>query len=295
MEMTRSKGWLLSEATEDEEREEYLELFTDPERGDLLFGDMCGTVAAFTMTGGVKVHLYMGGEEWDSNWGSFSTHVPGRTEDWGSWEVHWREDGCELDDIWHYLDHANLSAIFTTQHQWLDHPKVFSVPLGQQANAAKALRTMPISDRENLLLINVRGTPTRTPIVERVVSNFDGAIKNEYVEGWEDDSPDESDYLRQLTNSKFVLCPSGMGWDTYRVWEALILGAIPILEKYGRRDGLYSSYDDLPVLWVGLYDEVTPSLLEGEYPRILSKAMQYKFEKLTNQWWIDLINSYRVK
>ena len=84
-----------------------------------------------------------------------------------------------------------------------------------------------------------------------------------------------------------------MGWDCYRTWEALILGCIPILETYYRRDGLYRTYDDLPVLWVDHYDNVTPSLLEREYPVILSKAKEYNFEKLTNQWWIDLINSHR--
>jgi hypothetical protein len=66
------------------------------------------------------------------------------------------------------------------------------------------------------------------------------------------------------------------------------------LETYYRRDGFYQAYDGLPVLWVDHYDNVTPSLLEKAYPIILAKAHEYKFEKLTNQWWIDLINSKRV-
>jgi hypothetical protein len=41
------------------------------------------------------------------------------------------------------------------------------------------------------------------------------------------------------------------------------------------------------------YDNVTPELLMREYPWILSRAKEYTFEKLTNQWWIDLVNSYR--
>jgi hypothetical protein len=58
---------------------------------------------------------------------------------------------------------------------------------------------------------------------------------------------------------------------------------------------MYRAYDNLPVLWVDHYDNVTPELLEDEYPRILSKAREYTFEKLTNQYWIDLVNSYRSK
>jgi hypothetical protein len=57
---------------------------------------------------------------------------------------------------------------------------------------------------------------------------------------------------------------------------------------------MYRAYDNLPVLWVDHYDNVTPELLEREYPRILVKAKEYTFEKLTNQYWIDLVNSYRM-
>lgn len=73
------------------------------------------------------------------------------------------------------------------------------------------------------------------------------------------------------------------------------MGAIPVLETYYRKDGLYRTYDDLPVLWVDHYDNVTPTLLENAYPTILAKAQEYNFAKLTNEWWFDLINSYRWK
>ena len=193
-----------------------------------------------------------------------------------------------------YINHPNVSLIVTIQHQHLDHPKVISLPLGPQSNAAGALQQQVImsnNNRSNLLLINCNESPTRTPILQRVIANFDGKIKNKY-------NPDESeqkveDYFEQLSTSKYILSPSGIGWDCYRTWEAIILGCIPILERYYRQDGLYRTYDDLPVLWVDHYDNVTPSLLEREYPTILSKAKEYNFEKLTTQWWIDLINSHR--
>jgi hypothetical protein len=95
-------------------------------------------------------------------------------------------------------------------------------------------------------------------------------------------------------NSKFILAPSGLGLDCYRNWEAIILGAIPVFETLNRQDGLFRAYDDLPVLWVDHFDNVTPSLLEKEYPGIVSRARYYKFEKLTLRYWIDLVNSHRV-
>ena len=98
--------------------------------------------------------------------------------DWGEWLGHWKSSGCNMDNLWYYPNHTNLSAIVTTQHQWLNHPKKISVPLGQQSNAADALQTRTMLNRTNLLLISSSESETRTPIYNRIIANFDGTIKN---------------------------------------------------------------------------------------------------------------------
>ena len=95
-------------------------------------------------------------------------------------------------------------------------------------------------------------------------------------------------YYTQMRCSRFVLCPSGMGWDSYRLWESLSLGAIPIVED---SPGWIRVLDDLPVLIVKNFEEVTPQLLEKEYGRITSNVQKYNFKRLTRQWWIDHIRS----
>jgi hypothetical protein len=248
------------------------------------WGTFCCALWGFLETGGNLRHVLM--HPFDSNWGEFSDYVPNRTVDWG-YHGDCREDGDDDDrKYWEYLNHPNLSAVFTVQHQWFDHPKVHSVPLGPHSGdqATAALRS-GFTDRNNSLFLSLSDYEHRVGITERVVANFGGTIANHYHDG--------TDYYEMLRTSKFVLCPSGLGWDTYRAWEALVMGAIPILETYRRKDGLYRAYDDLPVLWVEHFDNVTPELLEREYPRILMGAREYVFEKLTNRWWTDLINSYR--
>tara|TARA_R100000306_G_scaffold43425_2_gene41853 strand:- start:2291 stop:3118 length:828 start_codon:yes stop_codon:yes gene_type:complete len=42
----------------------------------------------------------------------------------------------------------------------------------------------------------------------------------------------DSDYFNILLNSKFVLCPSGDFIWTYRFFEAILCGSIPIIEEY---------------------------------------------------------------
>lgn len=207
----------------------------------------------------------------------------------GDWEAHFNSAGCSKDDLWWYLNHTNASAIFTVTHQWLDHPKIISLPLGLDNTklVSQDIHDKSTPNRSELLLIAQSHDLGRDAIAERVIANFNGTINNNYRDG--------TDYWQNLRQSKFVLCPSGMGWDTYRTWEVLCMGAIPVLETYYRKDGLYRTYDDLPVLWVDHYDNVTPTLLENSYLTILTKAKDYNFAKLTNQWWFDLINSYRTK
>ena len=72
------------------------------------------------------------------------------------------------------------------------------------------------------------------------------------------------------------------------------MGCIPIIETFGRQDGLFRSFEELPVLFAGHFDNVTPGLLEDQYPKILQRAKEYKFEKLTQTNWIELINSYQI-
>eukprot|EP00956_Cyclotella_meneghiniana_P015113 scaffold22931_cov50-Cyclotella_meneghiniana.AAC.3 len=255
-------------------------------RGDLLHGQVCDVLNFFRETNGVRKHVLL--SHFNENWGAFSTPVPNRTVNWGEWEMHFTNEGCKMDDLYWYLNHTNVSAVFTCTHQWIDHPKVFSVPLGVKdpIMIARQIELQKDDNRTELLLISQSSSDTRTPIANSVIANFNGTIQNRYRMAG-------TDYWQDLRNSKFILCPSGMGWDTYRAWEAMCLGTIPVLETYGRKDGMYRVYDDLPVLWVENYDNVTPALLEDSYPKILAKAEEYNFAKLTNQWWIDFVNSYR--
>ena len=39
------------------------------------------------------------------------------------------------------------------------------------------------------------------------------------------------DYLEELSQHKYCLCPNGNGIDTHRLWESLYLGVSPIVTK----------------------------------------------------------------
>ena len=64
----------------------------------------------------------------------------------------------------------------------------------------------------------------RTMINTLISNAFNGTVRNTY------DPKSKRDHYRDIAESEFVLCPSGLGFDTYRLWETLILGSIPIVE-----------------------------------------------------------------
>jgi hypothetical protein len=92
------------------------------------------------------------------------------------------------------------------------------------------------------------------------------------------------EYLENMHSHMFVLSPEGNGLDTHRLWEALVIGTIPI-EKRNINNSFYS---DLPICFVNKWSDITLDFLEKEYIRI--KSTNYDLNKLTFSYWKDKIN-----
>jgi len=69
---------------------------------------------------------------------------------------------------------------------------------------------------------------------------------------------------QSLLEYKFAFSPPGKGIDTYRCFEYLYLNIIPIL----KRNAISSLFDDLPVVLVDEWDEVTEEFLHRQYDTI---------------------------
>ena len=91
-------------------------------------------------------------------------------------------------------------------------------------------------------------------------------------------------FLRQIRNHEFVLCPRGNGVDTHRLWETLYMGSIPIVQRHITHRG----WEDLPIAWIDSWEEVTSEWLDFQLERIRSGT--WAIEKLKASYWIDKIN-----
>jgi hypothetical protein len=91
------------------------------------------------------------------------------------------------------------------------------------------------------------------------------------------------EFLKEIRNHEFVLCPRGNGVDTHRLWETLYMGSIPIVKN----DIAHSEWQDLPILFINDWNEITEERLLAEKKRI--ESTNWNFEKLRVGYWIDRI------
>jgi len=220
-----------------------------------------------------------------TNWGGFSGPFPNRTIDWSDLYEAWRNSNCFKEDVQKYLDSPFVKLVITTQHQQMTHPKILSIPLGIRLGDIPLEeifeRVRERQNRTRLLLINNSGWNFRSDINNQVIKNFQGSIQNEYSHKGDG----VRRYIQQVKQSKFILTPPGLGVDSFRIWESLLLGAIPICENSAVSKGWKQCLDELPVLWVDDYAEVIPALLKREYPKLLQKCYDFEFRRMNRFYW----------
>lgn len=211
--------------------------------------------------------------------------------------------GRTYDDMRRFLGHPNVLLQLVSQHQSFDHPKVLSLPLGivggKAKRVAQALTLISVMRQEGrapkrskLVLVNNSGWNYRQDVnayFKRVFGEDNAYRLGAHAPPQEDLPPGynaEVVFIMELASSKFVVCPPGLGFDTYRLWQALLMGAVPIVES---SPGFDRTYSLLPVLVVPSLLDVTPAFLESAYPCFIEHAAQWRYDMLTQQYWDVLI------
>ena len=228
--------------------------------------------------------------EVNGNWGGLSTEIAERTITWGDKIVQWKTEGCTEESVRSYLDSGACHGVITTQHHVWEHPKVHSAPLGIRRKNVSILHGLLHSKEstctsKDWLMINDSGWRHRAEITKWLLKAFPG-VKNTYPTKKNFQADEYPKYYEQMTCSRYVLCPSGMGWDCYRIWEVLAMGTIPVMEFSA---GFHHALGDLPVLWVDHFSELTQELLEQKFVQL--STGKYNYQRLTSKWCLDSFNA----
>ena len=78
----------------------------------------------------------------------------------------------------------------------------------------------------------------------------------------------QRDFVSTVASSMAVLAMPGMGYDTYRLWETLALGSMPVLE---RGVGLDRTLYRLPALLVDDFADLSEDLVRQAYVEALCR------------------------
>eukprot|EP01039_Chlorochromonas_danica_P008686 gene8686-9570_t len=237
------------------------------------------------------------------------TTITNRTTKWMNMTNHLRLHYSSYETARHWLDSDRIVLVLANSHTDPGigmHRKIISLPLGikyrQQVWTKARHLLLLVWSKTRLLAINNSGWGPRTMINEMVAKQFNGTVQNTYamhqrrgskkrislpLRGSEEVSlPVADDHMLEIAQSRFVLCPSGLGWDTYRLWEVLLLGSVPIIES---NPGMNRAVASLPVLIVHSFEEVTPSFLEKAYPCFQEQVSQFNYSHLREDHWVGMV------
>ncbi len=101
-------------------------------------------------------------------------------------------------------------------------------------------------------------------------------------------------YYRGLSSLYFCMCPRGNGPDTYRFWEALVCGAIPVVIKHPFFTSLLEEYPSLPVVVIEKLSDletVLPTLTIEYYSE---KMKHSNVDILWEEYWLTKFKNYRT-
>lgn len=90
-------------------------------------------------------------------------------------------------------------------------------------------------------------------------------------------------YIDNVYNHPFVVCPEGNGIDTHRIWECLYMNTIPIVLKNINN----SFYTDLPILFLNDWEEMNEKFLYDSFMEMSYK--EWNMDKLDFNYWKDEI------
>ncbi len=180
-----------------------------------------------------------------------------------------------------YLSDTKLLAWFT-KNCTIKHKKLKALPNGVVAyeqifQSIKDVQqhATPWQDRsnDNLVYLNIMGRPDEhaTYLVNFVKELSKGDVSNTKI---------YHRYLQELAQYKFTLISSEER-DSHQVWEALLVGTVPVVLKSSVSD----LYKDLPVVVVKEWSTVTESYLKRKITELSKK--EFNFDKLTPNYWVN--------
>ena len=183
----------------------------------------------------------------------------------------------------------NVSKIFLNNLDVKDE-RLMYFPMGRDFRACHLFEEFkPKDDRSQLLYCNF-STNTH-PVRERIYQLIKSKdyITFDHMGNFLEYSLSREEFYGKLSSSKFAICPRGNAIDTFRMWDCLYLGVIPIVI---REAVFHEDLLDLPILFLDSISDfysLTPEYLEKKFSEMLTQ--EWNYEKLKLSFWMSKIGT----
>lgn len=170
----------------------------------------------------------------------------------------------------------------------VESENIFPIPIGLEnehwhSYKRKAMEDCKKKDHEYehlcIAMFNINTNPRRPKILEHF-KKIKGVYAEDTINGIS-----FYDYVDKLASSSFCICPEGNGIDTHRLWEALYIGCVPIIEK----NYAMSYTDKMLVVQVDSFFDITYDTFEDIEKEAMNKLKYLNSNNLTFKYWHDLI------
>ena len=154
-----------------------------------------------------------------------------------------------------------------------------------EAAYRKAPKVPPPESRKLYLNFSVANARKERKKVLKVAAGIESAVVR---------SPEITDlgrveYLAEMRKAGLVVCPRGNGLDTHRFYEALLMGAIPIVlrSSYANRVG---NFFQLPKLAVSSWSQLRDVKRLQQQSELLDNSF-FDLAKIRGSYWLNLLKS----
>jgi len=127
------------------------------------------------------------------------------------------------------------------------HDKIKFLPMGCDFRSIESFSKADEHDNQEILCycnFSINTHPSRKRIYDGIKHRPCMTIEN--MQTWMNYSISRDDFFTKLGQSKFVLCPRGNGLDTFRFYDSIYAGSIPILVKEQYHDN--DIFKEIPML-----------------------------------------------
>ena len=172
-----------------------------------------------------------------------------------------------------------------------NHKKLHQIPLGiSEGFRKKHVNINHIKEMTNPLKVNkyeslyINFNPNTNKKIRR---NILKALHNQNFTTAGSYGLEINDYIKDLKDNQYVLCPTGNGVDTYRLWETLIIGSNPVVNSINQ----YSDFKNLPIYYYNNPKELTIEYLKSKNDTFHElKDNNISREYLTTNYWMKDLN-----